>query len=422
MKAANNGFKKNRLWILFIFLYHFQLMADVQQDSVQAEVNLPDSVRSDEVQLSIPENALHKIQLMDYRNTPIKDVIRAIATNYNLNIFVDDAIEFRITVRLTDITAHDALLFIVKEYGLRMSLEQSIYKIYIPQLPKPVPEPPSVSYENGLVSLDIKNKDISDVIRTLAETTGMNIVLDQGVNGNVTGFLQNVPFETGLDVLMKSNGFVVRKKDDIYFIDRKRSYTSQPGKKAGQNYWVDVRDSLVSLDVAGGELSQVVHEIARQMGKDLFILNPLKGQVNAQCVDLNFENVMDYLFKGTDYTYRKEDATYLIGDKRLSGIASTEMIHLNHIKAEGIIDVLPPNLKSIANLQVIKEHNSLMVVGTQDVIREVDGFIRKIDYPIPQILIEALVVDYNTSRIGSFIASTTSPNVAPWRRVLTAFR
>ncbi len=56
--------------------------------------------------------------------------------------------------------------------------------------------------------------------------------------------------------------------------------------------------------------------------------------------------------------------------------------------------------------------------GTNDMISELQNYLGQIDYPTPQILIEALVVDYNTSNIrdiGVMFGSTNSiPDSLGW--------
>ncbi|MCI0616063.1 hypothetical protein L0244_24020, partial [bacterium] len=74
-----------------------------------------------------PPEALQAIQVLDFKNTEIKDIVRGLATKYNLNIFVDDAIAQRITLRLANLSVHEALRFIAKEHGLNMTLEGNIY-------------------------------------------------------------------------------------------------------------------------------------------------------------------------------------------------------------------------------------------------------------------------------------------------------
>ena len=54
-----------------------------------------------------------------------------------------------------------------------------------------------------------------------------------------------------------------------------------------------------------------------------------------------------------------------------------------------------------------------MVIGTNDVIVELENFIQQIDFPTPQIMIEALVVDVNTNdmyQLGTTLASGGAPD------------
>ena len=365
---------------------------------------LPDSIKvqfpvNNRTDFLVPTGALKKIELLDFKNTDIKDVIRGIAKKYDLNIFVENDINQRITLRLTNVRVGDALRFITKENGLKLILDKNIYKIIKPVVAKPKPKPLVLSYADGLLSLDLNGEDVRRVVRAINEVSGRSIVMERNVQGKLTGYLKKVPFEEGLITLMKSNGFSVHKKDNIYIIAS--NYFSRKTEKSPKgSFWIGVKDSLITLDIIGGDLNKVIFEISNQLGVNVFTYSILKGKINAHCKDVPFEKVLDYLFRGTNYTYRREGNVYFIGDKSISGIASIQLIPLKHIKVEGIIDVLPPSITSKATLKIVKEHNALMVVGTQEVIDELKEFIRKIDYPIPQILIEAILVDFTTSDIG----------------------
>ncbi len=66
-------------------------------------------------------------------------------------------------------------------------------------------------YKGKKVSLEFKNADIRDVVRILAEVSGVNFVVDPDVKGAVTVKLDNVPWDQALDVILKTNklGMVV---------------------------------------------------------------------------------------------------------------------------------------------------------------------------------------------------------------------
>jgi type IV pilus assembly protein PilQ len=61
------------------------------------------------------------------------------------------------------------------------------------------------------ISLDLKDADIKDVFRTISQLTGLNIVIDPEVRGNVTVQLEDVPWDQALDLILKQNslGYVL---------------------------------------------------------------------------------------------------------------------------------------------------------------------------------------------------------------------
>lgn len=350
---------------------------------------------------ALPAHAFQqKNQLLDFKNTEIKDIVRSLATKYNLNVYIANDVTTRATLRLVDVTVEEALHFLVNENGLAMTIAGNLCKIFPPEIPQPEPKPLAISFANGLLSVDLQNEELEKVTRALAEKSKHNLIVQQGVSGKVSGFLQEVAFEPGLLALMASNGFSVRKREGLYLIEQNERASNGVTRGAGNAAWITREDSLLTLAITGGDLDQLVRELAEEMNVGLFVYGNLSGKVNAQCARVPFEQALSYLLKGTSYTYRKEGGIYLIGDKNVSGIASTKLVRLQHMKSEGLLDLMPATLKNTATLQVIKEQNGLLVMGSPDLIREVETFVAQIDHPSAQILIEALVVDFNTSDLG----------------------
>ena len=55
------------------------------------------------------------------------------------------------------------------------------------------------------ISLEMKDADIKDVLRTFSKITGLNIVIDPDVSGSVTVQLENVPWDQALDIILRIN-------------------------------------------------------------------------------------------------------------------------------------------------------------------------------------------------------------------------
>jgi type II secretory pathway component GspD/PulD (secretin) len=82
------------------------------------------------------------------------------------------------------------------------------------------PPPPGMNMAAGprTVNLDVKNADILDVLKLLANESGQNIVATQNVKGTVTLSLHDVPLPTALDLIVRTNGLDYRKMGNIYVV------------------------------------------------------------------------------------------------------------------------------------------------------------------------------------------------------------
>ena len=66
-------------------------------------------------------------------------------------------------------------------------------------------------YTGNPVSLDFQGADLRAVLRTFAEISGLNIVIDPTVQGTVDVALRDVPWDQALDIILRANklGYIV---------------------------------------------------------------------------------------------------------------------------------------------------------------------------------------------------------------------
>ena len=84
-----------------------------------------------------------------------------------------------------------------------------------PQQPPapPAPVPPPVAdqpvqtgrFTGHTVTLDFQGADLRSVLRTFADISGLNIVIDPTINGTVDVALKDVPWDQALDIILKAN-------------------------------------------------------------------------------------------------------------------------------------------------------------------------------------------------------------------------
>ncbi len=356
----------------------------------------------------MPDAAMQEISNLNVRDMDVRDLMRGLGREFNLNLMVDNNLNRNVTVRFAGIPVMEAMIHICRENSLKIKQNGHVFRVsnYKPPKPKPVERMPEISYsDDGTITVDLKGDDLAKVMRRFSELTGQNVVIRNGVSGNLSGFLQGIPFKTGLQTLLANNGFTMRERDDIYTIDR-RGWPGNENNSSGRNpFWVNVDEGKISMDVANARIPDLIREIAFQTDISMVTYQLPDGAITAKTNNLTLEQTLSYLFRGTNVTYRKEADIIVIGDKSTSGIATTKLIRLEHIRADVVIEMIPENILQGATIQVVKEQNGLMVIGTNDIILELKNFINEIDYPTPQIMIEALVVDVNNSDVFELGAS-----------------
>lgn len=61
------------------------------------------------------------------------------------------------------------------------------------------------TYFGEPIDLKVSNADVTDVLRTFAQISGLNIIVQPGVQGTVTAELENVPWDQALEQVLKIN-------------------------------------------------------------------------------------------------------------------------------------------------------------------------------------------------------------------------
>ena len=69
----------------------------------------------------------------------------------------------------------------------------------------PAPALAAPVFNGQSISLDFKDADIQNVLRVLADVSGLNIIATDDVKGKVTLHLSDVPWDQALDLVLRTN-------------------------------------------------------------------------------------------------------------------------------------------------------------------------------------------------------------------------
>ncbi|MEK7237826.1 MAG: type IV pilus secretin PilQ [Nitrospirota bacterium] len=87
-------------------------------------------------------------------------------------------------------------------------------------------------YVGRRISLDFQQADISNVLRLIAEVSGFNMVVGEGVKSKVTMKLVSVPWDQALDMILKMNGLGKIRQGNILWIDSLANIARQQNEES----------------------------------------------------------------------------------------------------------------------------------------------------------------------------------------------
>ena len=181
-------------------------------DSSQIQIDLSD----------LPAGAMKRIKNLNFRNIDIQDLLRGLGLEYNLNLIVAGNVTQMATIRLADIPVIEAVITICRQYGLQLKQTDDVFQVSEYTQPKPKPSLPKITVNaDSTLTMNFTGNPLGLAMKTLSLKANRNIVVRDGVTGTLNGYLKNVPFKTGLQMILSNNGFSLREKDGIYVVDLK---------------------------------------------------------------------------------------------------------------------------------------------------------------------------------------------------------
>jgi len=72
--------------------------------------------------------------------------------------------------------------------------------------------------EARVFSIEVRGAEISDVLRALAQQSGFNIIIGEGVEGKVTLSLRKISFRDALEMIIKANGLKYTVHNNVFWV------------------------------------------------------------------------------------------------------------------------------------------------------------------------------------------------------------
>lgn len=390
--------------IIFCFLFFISLFTQ----ATAAPVGVSPQKVKDEVELPIADSLM--ISNLNVKDTEIRDLLQGLAVQYGLNLFLEPEVKGPVTVNFSKQSLKDALRILLSRNGYTYTVEKGVITVHKPVIEAPPPPKApelrfDVRWNKDKLSLDIEKSPLDVVVRAIVEKTGKNVVVDPGLKADVTLYIKELQLDKALQLLAESQGLELRESEGVYSL-QKPSWDFKGDTKDGKNstgrFRVKLRDSLVTIEAMDAPLSVLVGEVFAQAKLNTVVYGQLEGKVTAHMEGVRLRDALKYLFRGTPYTYWERDGVYFVGPNEMQTGDNSLLIRLKHLRAEDVIKLLPTTLTKSTQIQVVRSQNALMAVGSYDVLDAISQYVEKMDLPVPQILIEVLVVDMDMEKARSY--------------------
>lgn len=342
---------------------------------------------------------------LSVRQAEVRDLLPALAMQHGVNLLLDPDVSGKVTLNLRKVRLRDVVRLLATDLSLDVVASGGMVRLRKSKEPAPSPEPPpvcQVQVHEGLIRLDAQGASLDQVARALGEKAGINLVVRSEGGASVRLLLTGLPPRRLVSALAEAMGLEMREQGGVYLLQRPApaASTSDAGTAASGvlRVWME-SDSSVSIEAYQAPLASAVQALAEKVGVDVVVLGALTGQVTLRLQRSAPERILDFLFAGSEFTWWKREGAWVVGLAGSPGVANSELLVLKHVKAEDAMELIPQSIQKNAQLKLVKSHNGIMVLGSRESIEGLRAYLEHIDRPVPQILIEALVVDIDMDKV-----------------------
>ncbi|MEO0899588.1 MAG: type II and III secretion system protein [Bacteroidota bacterium] len=304
--------------------------------------------------LSIEIPSLNEETNISFSNIPLSSYIRAIGLEHQINVYIDNTPDLLLTSNLSQEPVKNVFLFICKNFNYTIDVIGTIleFKPYIPPVVAEETPPrklPGITFENGLLAVDLKGDSLFEVVKIISNLSGKKILLPTGVTETIDAFLPPTPLDTALEAIFKTNGYVLRKKPKGYLVIEPIQGENSPNASASQQgsndfsvqTFTDGEIKYVSIEAHEADLDLVVEELFTQLGTNHLLYDALDGKVTTKADYATLDAWLTHALKGTPYAFKKDEELYLVGKAESSWLQTLEIVKLKHRPTRQAMELIP---------------------------------------------------------------------------------
>ncbi|HWQ68792.1 MAG TPA: type IV pilus secretin PilQ, partial [Patescibacteria group bacterium] len=281
------------------------------------------------------------------------------------------------------------------------------------------PMVPTPAVANKRLSLDFKGADLDDLLRLISEVSGLNIVVAHGMKDrkdrDVTVRLNNVEWRQALDVILRAKGLSYEQDGNLIYVGSKSEIQKSKEERAKDIEQTALKELRIEEEKRRAqEARQKVEDERRRNEEDerryaqeppctrVIRLAYVKAQearkhlerlkTRRGHIDLD-ETTNSLIVNDVESACQKMAALAKDLDTPLKEPFVTRLLPFNYAKALDLKTHLSA-LKTKDGSVIVDERSSRIIVkDLPEAVERMEAFLKQIDIPTPQVLIEARIVE-----------------------------
>jgi len=175
---------------------------------------------------------------VDIQNVDVRDFLKELSSKSAISIVPDAKVSGLISGKLFQVGLDDGLRAILEGNGYSVTKRKNIYQVSPAGVETGSPGSGAlrynsskqskdmfVDYNDGLVSVDVVNGDLEEIIRAIAEQSDAEIITYGSIKSEINAKLTNTPLTEALALLLGGTRFTFVQKDNVILIGDRNTAT-----------------------------------------------------------------------------------------------------------------------------------------------------------------------------------------------------
>ncbi|WP_010518702.1 type II secretion system protein GspD [Croceivirga radicis] len=403
------NFNNVKIHELILYLCkEYNLTIEIIGSILVVKKHIPEPPKVLEKEINIAYSNKSKKLDIDLRNDNLSKVFRKLMNLTQENIlYANDIANLPLNIYLKDVPIDVALEKIANSNGL--SYNQSVDGFHL--LRKTSNEYPESDFSftgksnlyriidstNAILSVNFKQTPVSTIIKSLAQDLNLNIYVSSPLEdmGKVTFSAKQILFDDLLVHIFESQKKIDAKRTEQENSQSRSRLGNPPITSQQEDVFTFKKSGNIYFFGTQSQLSLRQTEVVQMMYRSIELLsdpqsNNSRGRSAGRTTtgNINYGNNTAGL---NNYNNSSNFNTNRTIDSRESNFTNYNS------QVEALVNILPEEIKSNLDIKVDYELNSFLVSGPSFNIQKFKEFIKRIDKPVPVVLIEVMIIEVKKS-------------------------